>query len=163
MTIEEGAKAATRLLDAGVLPTAVFCTNDLLALGAERALLARGLRVPRDIAIAGYDDIRFAATSLVPLTTVRNPAFELGYQSTQLLIEEAADGIGHKHRRLLFEPELVRAHLDRSRRVKVHKIGQRGRKGAPRRVQRTFSRRSPVRIRQGNRPAREALKPRDRA
>jgi LacI family transcriptional regulator len=107
MTIEAGAAATDRVLEARRSPDALFCTNDLLALGAERVTLARGLRVPDDIAIVGYDDIRFAATSLVPLTTVRNPSFELGYQSTQLLLDEAAEGNRHKHRRLLFEPELV--------------------------------------------------------
>ena len=107
MTIEAGATAAARVLEARTPPTALFCTNDLLALGAVRTVSAHGLDVPRDLAIVGYDDIRFAATALVPLTTVRNPAFELGYESTQLLIDEAADGTNHKHRRLLFEPELV--------------------------------------------------------
>jgi LacI family transcriptional regulator len=107
MTIEAGDEAASRLFSARKLPTAVFCTNDLLALGAERAALARGLDVPGDLAIVGYDDIRYAGTSLIPLTTVRNPSFELGYESTRLLIDEATDGTQHTHRRLLFEPELV--------------------------------------------------------
>jgi LacI family transcriptional regulator len=107
MTIEAGAEATARVLAGRRAPDALFCTNDLLALGAERVAIARGLRVPDDVAIVGYDDIRFAATSLVPLTTVRNPSFELGYESTQLLLDEAAEGSLHKHRRLLFEPELV--------------------------------------------------------
>jgi LacI family transcriptional regulator len=107
MTIEAGAEAAARLFDAKRLPTAVFCTNDLLALGAERAALSRGLRIPGRVGIVGYDDIQFAETSLVPLTTVRNPAFELGYEATRLLIDEATNSEVHKHRRLLLEPELV--------------------------------------------------------
>jgi LacI family transcriptional regulator len=107
MTIEAGEQAASRILERTSRPTALFCTNDLLALGAERAALASGLRIPDDLAIVGYDDIRFAATSLVPLTTVRNPSFELGYESTRLLLDEALNGDEHTHRKLLFEPELV--------------------------------------------------------
>lgn len=107
MTIEAGEQAAAKLLRGSARPTALFCTNDLLALGAERAALASGIRVPSDLAIVGYDDIRFAATSLVPLTTVRNPSFELGYESTRLLLDEALNKVDHAHRRLLFEPELI--------------------------------------------------------
>jgi len=107
MTIEAGETAMTELLTRRKLPSAVFCGNDLLAIGAERATLARGLRIPDDIAIVGYDDIRFAATSLVPLTSVRNPAYELGYQAASLLIEEATDSAHHQHQNLLLEPELI--------------------------------------------------------
>jgi LacI family transcriptional regulator len=107
MTIEAGEAAANELLDGRTLPTAVFCTNDLLALGAERAALTHGLRVPDDLAIVGYDDIRFAATALVPLTTVRHPAYQLGYRAAKLLLDEVANGHEHRHQRLLFEPELV--------------------------------------------------------
>ena len=107
MTIEAGEEAANMLFNARSLPTAVFCTNDLLALGMERGALTRGIRVPDDLAIVGYDDIRFAATALVPLTTVRHPAHELGYRSAKLLIDEATNGAEHRHQRLLFEPELM--------------------------------------------------------
>lgn len=107
MTIEAGESAMARLIDAGDLPTAVFCGNDLMAIGAERALLDRRLRIPADVAVVGYDDIRFAATSLVPLTSVRNPAYELGYEAAKLVIEEATDAENHKHRNVLLEPQLI--------------------------------------------------------
>ena len=73
MTIEAGERAMTELLARRRPPSAVFCGNDLMAIGAERAALARGLAIPGDVAIVGYDDIRFAATSLVPLTRSRTP------------------------------------------------------------------------------------------
>jgi LacI family transcriptional regulator len=107
MTIEAGEAAMTELLTRPKPPSAVFCGNDLLAIGAERAALAHDLRIPEDVAIVGYDDIRFAATSLVPLTSVRNPAYELGYQAAKLLIEEATDGAQHRHQNVLLEPELI--------------------------------------------------------
>jgi LacI family transcriptional regulator len=107
MTIEAGEAAMTDLLSRARMPSAVFCGNDLMAIGAERAALAHGLEIPADVAIVGYDDIRFAATSLVPLTSVRNPAYEMGYQAATLLIEEATSKVDHQHRNVLLEPELV--------------------------------------------------------
>jgi LacI family transcriptional regulator len=107
MTIEAGERAVSGMLEHKRLPSAIFCTNDLLALGAERGALARGVRVPDEVALIGYDDIRFAASSLVPLTTLRMPSFQLGYEGTKLLIDEATEGTEHKHRKLLFEPELI--------------------------------------------------------
>jgi LacI family transcriptional regulator len=107
MTIEAGEAAMTELLARTTPPSAVFCGNDLMAIGAERAALTLGLDIPADVAIVGYDDIRFAATSLVPLTSVRNPAYDLGYQAATLLIEEATDSGRHRHRNILLEPELI--------------------------------------------------------
>jgi LacI family transcriptional regulator len=107
MTIEAGESEARALLGRRRPPTALFCGNDLLAIGAERAAIDLGLRIPEDVAIVGYDDIRFAATSLVPLTSVRIPAYELGYEAAKLLIDEATNPTEHRHTRLRFEPELV--------------------------------------------------------
>ena len=107
MTIEAGEAAMNRLLNERRKPSAVFCGNDLMAIGAELAALSRGFSIPDDVAIVGYDDIRFAATSLVPLTSVRNPAYELGYEAARLLIEEASGSPQHEHRNVLLEPELI--------------------------------------------------------
>jgi LacI family transcriptional regulator len=108
MTIEAGEQAAGELFDqGGKRPTALFCGNDLMAIGAERAAIARGLRIPEDIAIVGYDDIWFAASSLVPLTSVHNPAYEMGFRAAELLIDEVTNAESHKHSAVLFEPRLV--------------------------------------------------------
>jgi len=107
MTVEAGERAAGELFDGTGTPSALFCGNDLMAIGAERAALARDLRIPEDVAIVGYDDVRFAETSLVPLTSVRNPAYELGFRAAELLIEEVTNSEGHRHRSVLIEPELV--------------------------------------------------------
>lgn len=66
----DGAAAMERLLDSGQRPDAVFGYNDLLALGALRALLSRGIRVPDDIAVAGFDDIEDGRYSTPTLTTI---------------------------------------------------------------------------------------------
>lgn len=107
MTIEDGKRLASEMFASGHIPTALFCGNDLMAIGAEQAAIDHGLRIPEDIALVGYDDIRFAETSPVPLTSVRNPAFDLGFQAAELLIDEVVNGDAHRHRSVLLEPQLV--------------------------------------------------------
>jgi LacI family transcriptional regulator len=106
MTIEAGEEAARAILAGDELPTGIFCANDLLALGVEHALIAAGRRVPEDFAIVGYDDVAFATMAFVPLTSVRQPAYELGRRAALQLLDEA-DDVQHKHERVVFAPELV--------------------------------------------------------
>jgi LacI family transcriptional regulator len=106
MTISSGQAAAKELLLSRLPPTAIFCTNDLIALGVEHAILFAGRRVPEDIAVVGYDDVTFASMAFVPLTTIRQPMYDLGYHSAKLLLEEASGRV-HRHEHLVFTPELV--------------------------------------------------------
>jgi LacI family transcriptional regulator len=62
--------------------------------------------VPDDLAIVGYDDIEYAGTAAVPLTSVRQPSQQVGLQAAALLFEETEQG-DHRHRQLVFEPELI--------------------------------------------------------
>jgi LacI family transcriptional regulator len=87
--------------------TAAFCANDLLALGALRAAVSTGRRVPGDIALLGYDDIDFAADAAVPLSSVRQPRLQIGRAAAQLLIEECDNPETHAHQQVMFKPELV--------------------------------------------------------
>jgi LacI family transcriptional regulator len=109
LTVAAGRQAAAELADlpARSRPTAVFCANDLLALGVLQELTRRGQRVPDDVAIVGYDDIEFAAAAAVPLSSVRQPREQLGRTAAQLLLEEVAETNDHRHRHVVFEPELV--------------------------------------------------------
>ncbi|WP_283134613.1 LacI family DNA-binding transcriptional regulator [Rhizohabitans arisaemae] len=107
MNIKAGAAAIERLLDEGARPTAVFCANDMLAFGVYRGLTRRGIRVPEDIALVGYDDIEFAADWIVPLTSVRQPTYELGYRAGQLLLAHSAREPEHRHKQIVFQPELI--------------------------------------------------------
>jgi len=88
-TIEAGRAAGSRLVerDPRRRPTAVFCANDMVALGLEQQLLRDGLRVPEDIAIVGYDDVEWASVSSVPLTTVRQPRKGLGRTAVDMIME----------------------------------------------------------------------------
>ncbi|MEU2042298.1 LacI family DNA-binding transcriptional regulator [Nocardia niwae] len=107
LTVEAGRTATDALLKADPRPTALLCANDLLALGALQALTARGLSVPADMAVIGYDDIDFAAAAAVPLSSVRQPREELGRAAARLLLEDAGARQHHRHQRVVFVPELV--------------------------------------------------------
>jgi LacI family transcriptional regulator len=101
------AGAAIAELAADARPTAVFCANDLLALGVLQEMTNHRIRVPEGIAIVGYDDVEFAAAVAVPLSSVRQPRHQLGRAAAQLLIEEALGSGAHRHRQVVFEPDLV--------------------------------------------------------
>jgi LacI family transcriptional regulator len=107
MTVPAGRDAGARLLGRRHRPTAVFCVNDLVALGVLQAMFTAGVRVPDEMAIVGYDDIEFAAGAAVPLTSVRQPAVRMGRTATELLIEETAGRSGHEHQSVVYQPELV--------------------------------------------------------
>ena len=109
LTVASGRTAAGQIADLPEpqRPTAVFCANDLLALGVLQGMTRRGLRVPQDVAIVGYDDIEFAAAAAVPLSSVRQPREQLGRTAAQLLLEEIEAGSRHEHRHVVFHPELV--------------------------------------------------------
>jgi LacI family transcriptional regulator len=107
--VAAGQKAGAEIaaLPAGSRPTAVFCANDLIAMGVLQEMTRNRIRVPDDVSIIGYDDIDFAAAAAVPLTSVRQPRQQLGHTAARLLLDEAADGEAHQHRQVIFEPELV--------------------------------------------------------
>jgi LacI family transcriptional regulator len=89
-------------------PDAVFCANDLLAIGVLQALSLFGdLRVPRDIALIGYDDIDFARSAVIPLSSIRQPTARIGATAIDLLIDAAEDPSNHHPAHVVFQPELV--------------------------------------------------------
>ena len=88
-------------------PTAVMCSNDLLALGILLEFSQRGVDVPSDISVVGFDDLSWAESVAVPLTTVRQPREELGRLAVRLLIDEIDHRDRHTHRHELLQPELI--------------------------------------------------------
>ena len=86
-SLESGIEAMTRLLEKGPPPDAVFAASDLMAAGAVTALRRAGLRVPDDIAVAGFDDSGLAATHEPPLTTMRQPWEQISERMVALLLE----------------------------------------------------------------------------
>lgn len=107
VSVSAGKDAGHRILGLPRRPSAVFCSDDVVALGVLQALYEAGLRVPDDIAVVGYDDIEFAASAVVPLTSVRRPAVALGRQAGRLLIQDTTRGAVHEHAHVVLQPELV--------------------------------------------------------
>jgi LacI family transcriptional regulator len=88
-------------------PDGVFTVNDLIAVGVLQALVMRGkVHVPEEVALVGYDDIDFAATAVVPLTSIRRPSSLIGQTAMQILLEEAGQA-NPQSRQVVFQPELV--------------------------------------------------------
>lgn len=86
-TQESGYEAGKKIVDLPDLPDAVFACNDYMALGAMAAFREAGVRVPDDIAVAGFDDIANARYANPPLTTVHVPVYEIGYRAGERLIQ----------------------------------------------------------------------------
>ncbi|MET9226167.1 LacI family DNA-binding transcriptional regulator [Lentzea sp. NPDC003310] len=105
-TVEQGRRAGERLLASARRPTAVFCANDLLALGLLQVVLRAGVSVPGDLAIVGYDDIDATEAAAVPLTSVHVGGYELGQAAAELLADEIDSDV-HVHQRKVIEPKLV--------------------------------------------------------
>jgi len=103
----EGEESVEKLLRARIKPTAVFCANDLLALGLMRGLMKQGISIPGDFALVGYDDVEFASMLSTPLTTIRQPKYELGRTAAELLLDEASNPTSHQHKHIVFQPELI--------------------------------------------------------
>lgn len=107
-TEDGGAKACAELLDADGGIDGIFAASDLMAQGAMRELAARGLRVPDDVAIVGYDDLGVAERTDPPLTTLHNPIGQMVVEGLRLLTEAIDAGGRSVPRRVVFMPELVR-------------------------------------------------------
>jgi LacI family transcriptional regulator len=104
-SVAEAETAVTRVLAATPRPTAVVCFNDMAAVGVMRGLRAAGVAVPERMSVVGYDDLVFVGQLSPPLTTIRQPTYELGRAAAELLLAEGRPG--HRHRESRFTPELV--------------------------------------------------------
>jgi len=87
ITIEGGYEAGGRLLDRADRPTAAICHSDVMAIGLLQACRARGVRVPDDLSVVGWDDVPYASLVTPPLTTVRVPRYELGQAAARRLLD----------------------------------------------------------------------------
>lgn len=101
-TSADAKEATSRLLDTHPKTTAVFCYNDLAALGAMTACHQAGRSIPDDIAIVGFDDIQFAEQLSVPLTSVRQPMRAMGWEAAEILLTTSTET---PH--IVFQPELI--------------------------------------------------------
>jgi LacI family transcriptional regulator len=99
---ETGVQAGGKLLDTRPRPTAVVCFNDKVAVGVMEAAAARGLRVPEDLSVTGFDDIDVSRATTPRLTTVRQPLQEMGRTAVTMLMRQLD---GHPHEALSMELE----------------------------------------------------------
>ena len=103
---ESGYDAMLQILNAPEgLPTAVFAASDSMADGAYKAIYERGLRIPEDIAMIGFDDNKMYTNNIPPLTTMRQPISQLGENAADLLLQLLNDTALADH--LILQPELV--------------------------------------------------------
>jgi LacI family transcriptional regulator len=104
---ESGYAQAKNILSWGKLPSAIFTCNDMVAIGVMEALLEKGLKVPEDISLVGYDDIAFASLPTIKLTTVAQPKFEIGMRTINLLNKIMKNYTPDCKNREIVKPEFV--------------------------------------------------------
>ena len=105
-TMQAGMDGVDALLEAGTLPTAIWCANDYMAIGAMTALKRRGLSIPEDVSLMGHDDLYFSLYPNIGLTTLHTPMAEMGKAAVELALAlmENKDGI---QARQVFRSSLV--------------------------------------------------------
>jgi LacI family transcriptional regulator len=101
-----GEHIAPQIVEAG-LPDAIFAGNDALALGVMNFMYKQGLKVPEDVSVIGYDNVSYAESALVPLTTVSQTPYQLGFTMGTQMIAEIDSKEGHVHQHVIFQPQIV--------------------------------------------------------
>jgi LacI family transcriptional regulator len=108
LTLECGYQTTLNLLKRNKMPSAIFAYSDHLAIGAIKAIRELGLSIPENISLAGYDDIEYAQFLDIPLTTVRQPMYEIGQRAINHLIEIIqSDDYQPKEHQEILEPDLI--------------------------------------------------------
>ena len=107
MNTVQGEEAGRVILELGQRPTAIFCANDLLALGVMRTLTSQKIKIPEQISVLGYDNIEFASSAGIPLSSIAQPSYQMGITAANLLLDECEAGEDHRHQQIRFQPQLV--------------------------------------------------------
>lgn len=112
-TEEQAEYEAYRLLEKNPEITAIFCASDIMAIGAMKAIKTRGLSVPGQISVVGYDDILLAAYVTPSLTTMAQDIYKMGYEAAKLLVEMLENNV-ESHQKLLETKLIIRESTTRS-------------------------------------------------
>jgi LacI family transcriptional regulator len=107
---ESGHEIICQMIESGDYPRAVIAGNDLLAIGILQGIKSRGLRIPDDIAVIGFDDIPNASWAEINLSTIKQPKARMGESAVNVileLIEEGKSGTASRPRRIILDPELI--------------------------------------------------------
>ncbi|HWP68381.1 MAG TPA: LacI family DNA-binding transcriptional regulator, partial [Rectinemataceae bacterium] len=106
--MEYGYSSMLTLADSGQMPSAIYTSSDMVALGVMKAAAERKIHIPADVSLVGYDDIMFASLPVIMLTTIAQPRYEIGVQAVELLCRAMQDGeSGAKKHRATVLPRLV--------------------------------------------------------
>lgn len=118
---EGGYRAMISLLKEPCPPTAIFCANDMMALGAIDACAEKGIKVPQDVAIVGFDDMWVASLKTVQLTTVHQPRYQMGLKAVDLMIERIMGKRDEVERVILPAKLVIRRTCGKIFKDKLHK------------------------------------------
>jgi len=104
---DSGRELTGQLLDISPPPTALFCTNNLMTVGALQSLREQRVRIPEDLSLVGYDDMEWWTLTQPPLTTVGQPVYDLGREAMRLLLAQIGREKARRPQRVVLKPELI--------------------------------------------------------
>jgi len=111
-----GENIAPAIIAAGPLPEAIFAANDTLAMGIINYFNLKGIDVPGTVSVLGFDNTSYAESGLIPLTSVSQTPYQLGWTMGQQMVTELSAGEDHVHQHVIFQPQIVeRASTQRRR------------------------------------------------
>jgi LacI family transcriptional regulator len=102
-----GEQVAPNIIARGPLPDAIFAGNDALALGIMNYFHKVGIQVPGQVSVLGFDNVAYAESALVPLTTVSQTPYQLGWTMGVQMLAEFEAKVGHVHQHVVFQPQIV--------------------------------------------------------
>lgn len=102
-----GEHIAPMIIEQGVLPDAIFAANDAVALGIINYFLKEGIKIPEDVSILGFDNIAYAESALIPLSTVSQTPYNLGFALGRQLLLDLGNSKEHIHENIIFQPAVV--------------------------------------------------------
>ncbi|WP_166788099.1 LacI family DNA-binding transcriptional regulator [Cryobacterium glaciale] len=105
-------------------PDAVFCSNDMLALGLMQIFARAGIAMPADVAVIGYDDIGLAGQVATPLSTVRQPAYDIGKSAGEVLLRDIESGRSAETEHIVYTPWLVARESTTGAKRAIDGVGQ---------------------------------------
>jgi LacI family transcriptional regulator len=109
--LKSGYEIIKQMIDSGVYPEAVFAGNDILAMGILQGIKEKGLNVPEDIAVIGFDDIPYASWPAINLSTIRQPKSRMGKSAVEILLDqlqtENEQDTSFIAKKIILDPELI--------------------------------------------------------
>jgi LacI family transcriptional regulator len=102
-----GEHIAPMIIEQGALPDAIFAANDAVALGIINYFLKEGIKIPEDVSILGFDNIAYAESALIPLSTVSQTPYNLGFALGRQLFLDLGNSKEHIHENIIFQPAVV--------------------------------------------------------